>query len=87
MVRPSSEYDPKVRTKINLDSVKIWDSAHKLRDIPADNFKNAKISLNCTLKSLWIMPTNAWGPVLEVNHVLFDEPVVECPFKSTFEED
>jgi hypothetical protein len=88
ILRPSVDgaYDPKVRTKLNLDSVKIWDSARKLRDIPPDNFKNAKLSLNCILKSLWVMPTNSWGPVVEVQHILYDEPVVECPF-STIEEE
>jgi hypothetical protein len=88
ILRPSVDgaYDPKVRTKLNLDSVKIWDNTRKLRDIPPDNFKNAKLSLNCTLKSLWLMPTNSWGAVVECTHILYDEPVIECPF-STFAED
>ncbi len=81
ILRPSMEYDPKVRTKVNLDSVNVWDSSRKLRDIPPDCFKNAKLSLSCVLKSLWVMPTNSWGPVIEVQHILYDEPVMECPFK------
>jgi hypothetical protein len=32
------------------------------------------------------MPTNSWGAVIEVQHILYDEPVIECPF-STFAED
>ena len=80
ILRPSADYDPKVRTKVNLDSVKVWDDARKLRDIPANNFKGSRLSLNCVLKSLWIMPTNSWGAVVEVQHILYNEIQIECPF-------
>ena len=84
ILRPHEVYDPKVRTKVNLDSVKVYDNSRKLRDIPDNNFRNAKLSLFCGIPSLWIMPTGAFGALVSVEAILYDEVVEECPF--TFDE-
>ena len=61
LLRPHETYDPKVRCKVNLDYVKVYDGTRQLRPIPENNFKNVKISLYCSLHTFWIMPAGTFG--------------------------
>ena len=80
ILRPHDTYDSKVRCKVNLDYCKVYDGTRTLRAIPENYFKNAKISLYCSLNTLWIMPGGTFGAVIQVEAILYDEEVSVCPF-------
>ena len=84
ILRPHEVYDPKVRTKVSLDSVKVYDNSRKIREIPENKFRNAKLSLFCGVPSLWLMANGAFGALVSVEAILYDEVVEVCPF--TFDE-
>ena len=76
-----------LRTKINLEKVKLWDEANNRRGVPEDKFRRADLWVKLRVGTVWFFPAGAWGLTLECQHVKVRERADECPFNEFPETD
>ena len=70
---------PLLRTKVNLEKVRVWEENHQPAKIPESNFKLAELWPKLVVRTLWGV-SGRWGLTLEVTDLKFKETFVSCPF-------
>ena len=80
ILRQKDGYNPLLRTKINLEKVKLWDEANNKRGVPDDKFRRADLWVKLRIGTVWFVPAGSWGLTLECQHVKVRERADECPF-------
>jgi hypothetical protein len=80
ILRQKDGYRPLLRTKVNLEKVKLWDDANNKRGVPEDKFRRADLWAKLKVGTLWFVPARSWGLTLECQHVKVRERADECPF-------
>jgi hypothetical protein len=80
ILRQKDGYKPLLRTKINLERVKLWDEANNKRGVPDDKFRRADLWVKLRVGTVWVVPAGSWGLTLETLHVKVRERADECPF-------
>ena len=80
ILRLKDGYKPLLRTKINLEKVKLWDEANNKRGVPDDKFRRADLWVKLRVGTVWVVPAGSWGLTLETLHVKVRERADECPF-------
>ncbi len=68
-----------LRTKIELERLRVWDEDHNLRELPENRFKKADLWPEMQIRTIWLIPTG-WGVTLETTDVKVQEIKIECPF-------
>ncbi len=74
-------YPPRLKTKIDLERVRVWDMNKELINVPP-SFKNCKATPLVKLKHVWFM-NNSFGISVETMDVQIEVPSVACPFQFT----
>ncbi len=80
LVREKEGWAPKVRTKVNLNKVRVWSTERARREVPERLFKDCNLWPKVVVKSLWLMGTGAWGLSLECIDIMIAEDQPECPW-------
>ena len=79
LLRQREGYRPMLRTKINLDTCRYWNSRNEPRDIPENRFKDADLWVKLQVKTLWISNSN-FGLTLQISDIKIQEDETLCPF-------
>ena len=87
ILRQKDGYKPLLRTKINLERVKLWDEANNKIGVPDDKFRRADLWVKLRVGNVWFVPAGSWGLTLECQHVKVRERADECPFNEFPETD
>lgn len=80
ILKTSDTYEPKLRTKINLDKINFWDQQCEPTKVPTCKLKLCTLNIRGSFKSIWIMPSGQFGASFECSDIQYSEPIFECPF-------
>ena len=77
------QYPPTIRLKIMTSGpnmLRVWTKDKELRELPED-FRNCKIiAAQITVKSIWLMNSQA-GILFECSDIILQEEIISCPFE------
>ena len=78
LVREKNSYKPLLRTKVNLEKVRVWDEHHQSSKVPESKFKHAELWPKLVVRTLWSV-NQTWGLTLEVTDLKFKETLMSLP--------
>ena len=80
LVRRKEGYNPRLRTKIDLARVRVWDKDKILRPVPSNKFRGARVYPQIKIKHLWTM-AHGFGLTVDTTDLMLEDEVIEyCPF-------
>lgn len=81
LIKRREGYKPKLRTKMDLSKVRVWNTENERRNVPENKFKKCKAWPLIRMKHLWVMG-HGIGLACETTDIKIEEPDanLECPF-------
>ena len=78
LVKRKEGYPPRLKTKIDLERVRVWNLDKELIGVPP-SFKNCQATPLVKLKHVWFM-NNGFGISVETIDIQIKPPIMNCPF-------